>query len=231
MREKPIPPSLLKSREGHWGKGISTDKDDLPDFELIVKAINLIENPNLPRGEWKRIVMAIWAAFLGNADELAAAHAFSSKSDKYDAEGTDRAWAEVTGSPPSDLSAGTLIYMADQAAPGWRAEAPSFRTGTDLEYRFDNWIIPNCPDGTADATSMRPWMPKHREQPEPEPEPDADADHEIGKQLSHPDPEAQAKEPLTSDWPVLGEARISRPRREDRPHHSSHTPRAIRSQS
>ena len=89
-REKPIPASLLKLCEGHWGKGMSTDKDDLPDFELIVKAINIIENPDLPWGEWKRIIMAVWAAFRGNADGLAAAHAFSRKSDKYDAEGTDQ---------------------------------------------------------------------------------------------------------------------------------------------
>lgn len=120
MREKPIPPSLLKLCEGHWGKGISTDKDDMPDFDLIVQAINLIPNPNLPWDEWKRIVMAIWAAFAGNAGGRAAAHAFSRKSEKYDAKGTDRAWDEVAGSLPSDLSAGTLIWMADKAAPRWR---------------------------------------------------------------------------------------------------------------
>ena len=58
------------------------------------------------------------------------------KSEKYDADGTDQAWDEVTGSPPSprgpgfpDIGAGTLLYMADQASPGWRheidAEGPS----------------------------------------------------------------------------------------------------------
>jgi Bifunctional DNA primase/polymerase, N-terminal len=61
-RSKPIPPS--PRCDGHFGKGTSTDKDDLPDFELYAKAINLIPNPDLPWGEWKRIIMAIWAAFL-----------------------------------------------------------------------------------------------------------------------------------------------------------------------
>ena len=79
-REKPVPPSLLKLHEAHSGKGVSTDKNDLPDFELYVRAINLIPNPDLPWKEWKRIIMAIWAAFLGNKDGLAAAHAWSRKS-------------------------------------------------------------------------------------------------------------------------------------------------------
>jgi len=91
MRERPIPASLLKLCEGHWGEGASTDKDDLPDFELYVQAINLIPNPDLPWKEWKRVIMAIWATFLGNDDGLAAAHAWSRKSKKYKAAGTDQA--------------------------------------------------------------------------------------------------------------------------------------------
>jgi hypothetical protein len=122
-REEPIPPSLLKLCERHWGKGTSTAKDDLPDFELYVRAINLIPNPDLPWNEWKRIIMAIWAAFLGSADGLAAAHAFSRKSSKYDAEGTDQAWEEVRRSPPTEISVASIVWMVDQASPGWRQEA------------------------------------------------------------------------------------------------------------
>jgi hypothetical protein len=122
-RSSPPSPSMQEMFEQHAGKGISTDPDDLVDFELYVRAINLIPNPDLTWGEWKRIIMTIWAAFLGSADGLAAAHAWSRKSDKYDAAGTNQAWDEVTGSPPSDLSAGTLIWEADQAEPGWRDEA------------------------------------------------------------------------------------------------------------
>ena len=161
MRERPIPASLLKLCEGRWGKGCTPiDDDDLPDFELIVQAINIIPNPDLPWGEWKRIVMAIWAAFLGNADGLAAAHAFSRNSKKYDAAGTDQAWEEVTGSPPSDLSAGTLIWLAEQASPARRDEQPATQAeGPSTQT-----------DETAQAET------------------------------------AQADEPLTSDWPTMGEA-------------------------
>ena len=139
-KKSSITASLLAKMAGHAGKGISTNKDDLPDFELYVRAINVIPNPDLPWKEWKRIIMAIWAAFpptmvhgpestiqLRNEDGLAAAHAWSRKSEKYDADGTDQAWDQVTGSPPLDrgpgfpkIDAGTLIWLADQASPGWR---------------------------------------------------------------------------------------------------------------
>ena len=79
VREKPIPASLLALCDGHWGKGVSTDKDDFPEFDLYVKAISLIANPDLPWKEWKTVIMAIWATFVGNADGLAAAHALSRK--------------------------------------------------------------------------------------------------------------------------------------------------------
>ena len=175
LREKPISPSLLKLCEGHRGKGTSTDKDDLPDFELIVQRINLIPNPDLPWGEWKRFIMAVWAAFRGNADGLAAAHAWSRKSNKYDAEGTDRAWAEVTGSPPSDLSAGTLIWSADQAAPGWR----------DGEAEIDAREV----ESEADTAS--------ESEPEADPEPEAKAEKSSTADETNPEAESDDPEPNT----------------------------------
>ena len=165
MRKKRIPPSLLKLCEGHWGRrvdrqgrfaGLRADRAGDPT----------IPNLDLPWGEWKRIIMAIWAAFAGNVDGLAAAHAFSRKSsDKYNAEGTDQAWDEVTGSPPSNLSAGTLIYMADQAAPGWR---------NDHDNGVENDA--NAAETSTDAKAPEPEPDKRLGEPASEPEADAEAE-------------------------------------------------------
>jgi hypothetical protein len=172
VREKPIPASLLALCDGHWGKGISTDPDDLVDFDLYVRAINLIPNPDLPWKEWKKVIMAIWAAFLGNDDGLAAAHAWSRKSDKYDAAGTDQAWDEITGSPPLDrgpgfpkIDAGTLIWLADQASPGWRK--------AEFDISAEQWAATNADQtstqtvsgDSADAKADGPSDAKTPEQP------------------------------------------------------------------
>jgi hypothetical protein len=180
-RENPISPSLLKLCEGHAGMGISTDPDDLVDFDLYVRAINLIPNPDLPWKEWKKIIMAIWATFLPtivhgagstvelrNEDGLAAAHAWSRKSCKYDADGTDQAWDEVSASPPSNLSAGTLLYMADQASPGWRANVGEPSAAQQLvepsakadESKSPEPTVPPSPEVKADKSTTDAETPE-----------------------------------------------------------------------
>jgi hypothetical protein len=208
VREKPISASLLALCDGHWRKGISTDKDDFPDFDLYVQAINLIPNPDLPWKQWKRIIMAIWAAFFGNADGLAAAHAFSCKSEKYDAAGTDQAWDEVTGSPPSGLSAGTLLYMADQASPGWRkaefdisAEQWAAACETDAgqtegpSTQADETVSPVEAD-SADAKADEPSADIEAPEQIDEANPGVEDDSADG-------PSATAK---VDAWPTMGEA-------------------------
>ena len=62
--------------------------------------------------------MAIHAATGGSDDGRAAYDEWSQKSSKYDANAVDRAWRMFR---PSSLSFGTLVHMAREIDPDWRA--------------------------------------------------------------------------------------------------------------
>src|SRR5262249_10284168 len=48
---------------------------------------------------------------------------WSAKSPKYDARTTATKWAAYFRSPPTQLGAGTIFYLANQANPKWKEEA------------------------------------------------------------------------------------------------------------
>jgi hypothetical protein len=64
--------------------------------------------------------MATWRATSGAAEGFAAFDAWSKKSMKYNANITAERWAHYLKSPPTQLGAGTIFYLADQASSGWR---------------------------------------------------------------------------------------------------------------
>lgn len=68
--------------------------------------------PNSDRNwdDWCRIGMAFYDASHGSVDGCEAFHAFSEKHSRYDADATDERWSHWSKSPPSSLSAGTLVY-------------------------------------------------------------------------------------------------------------------------
>jgi hypothetical protein len=69
--------------------------------------------------------MAIWAATQGSEEGFEAFDAWSQKWVKYDADGTRKAWEEITRSPPTEIDAGTLFYLANEADPErWRRYHP-----------------------------------------------------------------------------------------------------------
>jgi hypothetical protein len=87
----------------------------------IAAALKLIPNPDLPRKLWKDVLMAIWAASAGSKEGLEAARQWSKKSKKHTGSGgLERAWAEITASPPSKIGFGTLFYKARQVDPNFR---------------------------------------------------------------------------------------------------------------
>lgn len=90
------------------------------DILDAVAAISQLSNNDLEWVEWNRIGMAIWAATGGSSAGLAAWHAFSEKSRKYDASMTTERWRHYSTSPPSRIGAGSLFHVAEQARPGWR---------------------------------------------------------------------------------------------------------------
>ncbi|HEY6615993.1 MAG TPA: DUF3987 domain-containing protein, partial [Vicinamibacterales bacterium] len=45
---------------------------------------------------------------------------YSQRSDKYDADATEKKWNAFHGSPPTNLTDGSFIYLAGEADPNWR---------------------------------------------------------------------------------------------------------------
>lgn len=90
----------------------------MPD---IVAALAVIPNENLGWDEWNRVALATFVACDGALDGLTAFDAWSAKSPKYDGETTAARWREITGSPPSRIGFGTLLFQARAAAgPDWQ---------------------------------------------------------------------------------------------------------------
>jgi hypothetical protein len=109
---------------GGTGLGISDDPDDNLTIEpgLVAGALRTIPNDDLGWDEWNRIGMAAWAATDGSAEGLAAFDSFSRKSKKYNAAKTTERWQHYRRSPPERITIGTLIWLANEAQPGWRED-------------------------------------------------------------------------------------------------------------
>jgi len=90
----------------------------LADIEAALAAI---PNPDLGWEEWNTILMAAYAA--GGTIEIA--EAWSSKSSKHKEGSVKERWAAYAGCPPTELTFGSLVYLAREAVPGW--EPPSQR--------------------------------------------------------------------------------------------------------
>ena len=61
---------------------------------------------------WNRVGMAIFAATAGSEEGLIIFDGFSARSPKYDPYRTEARWRNYRRSPPSRLSAGSLVYLA-----------------------------------------------------------------------------------------------------------------------
>jgi hypothetical protein len=85
--------------------------------ELIAAALAVIPNDDLDWDNWNRIGMAAFRASGGQS--LAAFDAWSKKSRKYWAPDVSERWANYSRSPPDQIGAGTLFFMANQADPTW----------------------------------------------------------------------------------------------------------------
>jgi hypothetical protein len=89
--------------------------------EELANAAKLIPNSDLTWDRWNRIGMAFYDASHASVDGLDAFHAWSEKDDRYDADTVDARWSHWHSSPPSDLSAGTLLHEVRKAEPNYRA--------------------------------------------------------------------------------------------------------------
>jgi hypothetical protein len=86
----------------------------------IAAALAVIPNNGPPDWDhWNRIGMATWGASGGSEDGLAAFCAWSAKNASHNQQECLKRWNHYRHSPPTNIGAGTLFYLAREAQPGW----------------------------------------------------------------------------------------------------------------
>lgn len=120
-----IPAWLRDSRQqGHSGftRRLASALGPVSPADLA-GALEAIPNPDYGWSQYNRVVMAAWDAVEGADWAIPIVDRWSQKSRKWVEGYTTQRWAEIAGSPPTDLTFGTLVFMAREAQPDW--EPPS----------------------------------------------------------------------------------------------------------
>jgi hypothetical protein len=108
-----------------------SNEDKQADPDLIYAAMSVIPNLGVQNGnedewdDWSNTGLAIYNATSGNDRGLEAFMMWSQKSPKNNDENTIAKWKHYFRSPPSgprQIGAGTIIWRANEAEPGWREE-------------------------------------------------------------------------------------------------------------
>jgi hypothetical protein len=115
--------AVAAGQEKPAGRPVSSEPQ-ADEFDIIA-ALQAIPNNDVPWDEWNRIGLATWRATGGSEVGFAAFAAWSAKSGKNDPSVTRERWAHFAQSPPSEIGAGTLFFLANQARPGWRKPSSS----------------------------------------------------------------------------------------------------------
>ena len=97
------------------------------DIERIAAALAGIPNNDIGWDGWNYLAMATWRATGGSEEGFEAFVVWSAKSDKHNTETSRERWEHFFRSPPTEVGAGTLFYLADG---GWRND-PRFN-GADI---------------------------------------------------------------------------------------------------
>lgn len=118
---------------------------------------------------WVRVGMAIFAATGGSLDGLAAFDEWSRKSPKYDPAAVQKIWSTFR---PRSISFGSLVHLAREADPTWRApswsrgnntaeggdDKPSGRIATDILNR--NVALPPVMPLASFGAGWGDWLPQ-----------------------------------------------------------------------
>lgn len=91
-----------------------------PEIEDLERALAVIPNDDVDWETWNKVGMAIYASTDGSNEGRELYRGWSSKSSKHDDKQLNAKWKLFDRSPPSQITAGTLFYMADEADPNWR---------------------------------------------------------------------------------------------------------------
>jgi RecA-family ATPase len=100
--------------------GERTPGEPLAPASRIAAAVAVIPNNDVEWDEWNRIGMAIWRATDGSGEGFGIFDGWSQRSRKHNTTTTGKKWSEYTRSPPTQIGAGTIIFLADQADATWR---------------------------------------------------------------------------------------------------------------
>jgi bifunctional DNA primase/polymerase-like protein/primase-like protein len=131
---------------------------DLEEIEAALMAI-----PNDASGnwtQWNRVGMALFAATDGSAAGFAMFDRWSEKYPGYDSDDTAAKWGALEKCPPTEIGAGTVFYLADQASATWRSDyrlasigSNTIRLDDDESDNVD--LIEQVVDIFDDAQSLR----------------------------------------------------------------------------
>jgi hypothetical protein len=138
------------------GRHVPSGDTSPATLEAIREVLTHIPNPDLPWEDFKRVIMATFAASHGNEDAYFELLKWSRQSGKHDDGATRREWTTCRSSPPRSVGFGTLHYLATQN--GWVPSAGlAFNTAKDVSdvdiSGFDEMPF-------AEASVSIPVMPK-----------------------------------------------------------------------
>jgi RecA-family ATPase len=123
--------------------------------EAIREALAHIPNPDVPWDEWKRVLMATFAASNGSEEVYFDFLAWSRRSEKHDDTTTRREWVSCRASPPRNLGFGTLHYLAKEH--GW---VPSPGLAFNARKEVSNVDIAGFGDWPMEQTASSVQSPK-----------------------------------------------------------------------
>jgi hypothetical protein len=106
---------LLPERSVTYGTELQAE-----DYGDVAAALAVIPNDDVSWDEWNNVAMATFAATDGEGFEDFVL--WSQKSSKHEIDETYKKWRRLERSPPKNIGAGTIFWMANQAQPNWRSD-------------------------------------------------------------------------------------------------------------
>lgn len=113
-------------------------------IEELHEAVRAISNVDRSWAEWNRVGMAIYSSAPG-ADGFEIFDEWSKKYSGYNAKDTKQRWRAYSKSPPSQISVGTLFYLADESNPDWRHKEEE-KVDNDEKPPVDFWDLAKPPE-------------------------------------------------------------------------------------
>ena len=136
----------LRSSDG--GQHVSSGDTAAATPEAIREALAHIPNPDLPWDDWKRVLMATFAASHGDEGAYFDFLEWSRRSAKHNDGVTRREWTSCRASPPRSLGFGTLHYLATQhgwtPSPGLACNVEKDVSDVDISF-MDNLPLTQPP--------------------------------------------------------------------------------------